>query len=60
MLQDRGRHCREELMTFDDILEKYRSTQYSMRDEGTRFEELMKAWLLTEPTYITTIEKVWM
>ena len=47
-------------MTFDDILEKYRSLSLSEREKGTKFEQLMLAWLMTERTYSTIIDKVWM
>ena len=47
-------------MTFQDILAKYRKQSFSERDKGTRFERLMKAWLLTAPPYQGVIKKVWM
>lgn len=34
-------------MTFNDILEKYRQNSFSEHDKGTRFEVLMKNFLLT-------------
>ena len=47
-------------MTFQDILAKYRKQSFSEQDKGTRFERLMKAWLLTAPQYQNVIKEVWM
>ena len=47
-------------MTFRDILNKYRTQSFSEQDKGTRFERLMKAWLLTAPQYQNVIKEVWM
>ncbi len=43
-------------MTFDEILEKYRTNSFSERDKGTRFEVLMKNFLPLH--YRGEIEKV--
>ena len=45
-------------MKFDDVLAKYRSISFSERDKGTRFERLMRAYLLTDPKY--TFKNVWL
>ena len=47
-------------MTFNDILQKYRSISTSERDKGDRFERLMQSYLLTEPLYRNKFTKVWM
>ncbi|MBQ6470468.1 MAG: DEAD/DEAH box helicase [Victivallales bacterium] len=47
-------------MTFLDILDKYRTQSFSEQNKGTRFERLMKAWLLTAPQYRNVIQEVWM
>lgn len=49
-------------MQFDDILDKYRSESYSERDKGTRFEELMARYFMTDPTYASILKwtKPWM
>ena len=47
-------------MIFDDILKKYRDYSFSERDKGTRFERLMRAYLLTDPKYTSTLKNVWM
>ena len=39
------------VVTIDELLEKYRSTEMSERDKGTKFERLMKNFLLTNPVY---------
>ena len=47
-------------MTFDDILAKYRIASFSERDKGTRFERLMRAYLLTDPKYTVILKQVWL
>ena len=47
-------------MNFIKVLEKYRTNAFSERDKGNRFERLIRAYLLTEPIYKTTIETVWL
>ena len=46
--------------TFSDILAHYRTTSFSERDKGTRFERLMRDYLMTDPTYASQLTKVWM
>ena len=38
-------------MTFDDILKNYRENSSSTHEQGSRFEILMKNFLLTYPPY---------
>ncbi len=45
-------------MPFQEILEKYRETSFSKRDQGTRFERLMRAYLLTDPKYAAVLKNV--
>ncbi|MDR3238643.1 MAG: restriction endonuclease, partial [Clostridiales bacterium] len=47
-------------MTFNDILAKYRVIAFSERDKGTRFERLMRAYLMTDPKYTPTFKSVWL
>ncbi|MCI5143031.1 MAG: hypothetical protein D3909_15135 [Candidatus Electrothrix sp. ATG1] len=47
-------------MSFNRILEKYRSIAFSERDKGDRFERLMQAYLQTDPKYADNLEKVWL
>ena len=47
-------------MSFRDILRKYRDESFSERDKGTRFERLMRGFLLTEPRYTSQLKDVQM
>ena len=47
-------------MDFTTILENYRKRSYSERDKGTRFEELMRRFMLTNPLYADEMDKVWL
>ncbi len=47
-------------MSFNSVLEKYRKIAYSERDKGTRFEVLMKHYLMTDPMYRKQFDKVWL
>lgn len=46
-------------MTFREILHKFRSESFSHREEGTRFERLMRSWMLSDPRY-SNLDIVWM
>lgn len=46
-------------MQFREILKQYRETSFTESNKGTRFERLMKLWLLSDPKY-TILEKVWL
>ena len=48
-------------MQFADVLRKYRSESNSERAKGTKFEELMARYFMTDPTYSTQLQwcKVW-
>ncbi|HOQ26816.1 MAG TPA: DEAD/DEAH box helicase family protein, partial [Methanomassiliicoccaceae archaeon] len=46
-------------MQFEDILKKYREIAISGSDLGTRFEELIARYLMTDPLYSSKLEKVW-
>ena len=48
------------MLTFDDLLAKYRSEAFHKSDQGTRFERLMRGFLLTEPVYRDTFKRVWL
>lgn len=45
---------------FNKVLDKYRKISFSEKDKGERFERLMKAYLLTDPKYISLFKKVWL
>lgn len=47
-------------MTFLEILSDIRKKAYTERDKGARFERLMRAYLLTDPLYATTLKTVWL
>ena len=47
-------------MTFEKILELYRKFATSESDKGTKFERLMKNFLLTYQVYKGVFEKVWL
>ena len=46
-------------MTFKEILEKYRAISFTEKEKGTKFERLMRSWLLTDPRY-ERLTHVWM
>lgn len=48
------------MMTFLNILEKYRKISFTERDKGDRFERLMQAYLQTDPKYSYRFKKVWL
>lgn len=47
-------------LKFDTVLEKHRELSFSEKDKGARFERLMQGYLLTNPMYENTFEKVWL
>ncbi len=47
-------------MTFVEILSDIRKKAFTERDKGARFERLMRAYLLTDPLYATTLKTVWL
>ena len=47
-------------MSFQRILEKYRTISFSEKDKGTRFERLMQAFLQTVPWYEGLLQHVWL
>ena len=48
------------MVTVDELLEKYRSAEISERDKGTKFERLMKNFLMTNPVYRGKFSDVWL
>lgn len=46
-------------MTFKQVLEKYRAISFTEKEKGTKFERLMRSWLLTDPRY-ERLTHVWM
>ena len=47
-------------MTIYDLLEEYRSTATTTRDQGTKFERLMLAFFQTDPLYREKFSQVWL
>ena len=47
-------------VTIDELLIKYRDENFSERDKGTKFERLMKNFLLTNPVYRGKFSKVFL
>lgn len=46
-------------MTFNEILNKFRSESFTQKDKGTQFERLIRSWLLSDPRY-SSLAKVWL
>ncbi len=46
-------------MTFKEVLRRFRSESFTEKDKGTKFERLMRAWLLSDPRY-SELAEVWM
>lgn len=47
-------------MTIYEVLDLFRSTAYTQKLKGEKFEKLMQRWLLADPTYKNIFTKVWM
>ncbi len=47
-------------MTIYEVLDLFRSTAYTQKLKGEKFEKLMQRWLLSDPTYKNIFTKVWM
>lgn len=48
------------IVSFNDVLTKFRREAFSERDKGFRFEKLMKKYLLIEPQYKNILKTVWL
>jgi len=46
-------------MTFEDILHKFRSTSFTEKEKGTRFERIIRSWFLSDPRY-NHLTDVWL
>lgn len=44
-------------MSLENILKKMGEDSFSLRDKGTRFEELIKNWFLSAPLYCDDIKE---
>ena len=47
-------------MSLENILKKMERDSFSLRDKGTRFEELIKNWFLSAPLYCDDIKEIWL
>jgi predicted helicase len=47
-------------MTFQEILRKFRTESFTEKEKGTKFEELMRLWLMTDPRYKDLFTQVWL
>ena len=47
-------------MSFQTVIDKYRSSAFSLRNQGDRFERLMQSFLRTYQLYDGKFEKVWL
>ncbi|STO30934.1 Predicted helicase [Fusobacterium necrogenes] len=47
-------------MSLGNILKKMERDSFSLRDKGTRFEELIKNWFLSAPLYCDDIKEIWL
>lgn len=48
------------ILSFSDVLKKFRREAFSERDKGARFELLMKQYMLSEPTYEGRFKQIWL
>lgn len=46
--------------SFKTLLNKYRDSAFSLRNQGDKFERLMQAFLRTEPMYAGLFKNVWL
>lgn len=50
----------EIICSFKDLLQKYRDSAFSLRNQGDKFERLMAAFLKTAPMYSGMFKNVWL
>ncbi len=48
------------ILSFQDVLNKYRKYSFSERDKGYRFEKLMQVFLKTYPVYDGKFKQIWL
>ena len=48
------------ILSFNDVLNKFRKEASSERDKGNSFEKLMKKYLQVEPQYENTLKEIWL
>ena len=47
------------IMTFKEVLKQFRTQSFTEKEKGTKFERLMKRWLLTDPRF-NQLTQVWL
>ena len=47
-------------MHIREVLESIRASALSEQEKGRRFEKLIKAWFMTDPTYASALDAVWL
>lgn len=50
----------ESVLSFEDVLKKFRNEAFSERDKGARFEKLMKSYLQLAPEYAGKFKEIWL
>lgn len=48
------------ILSFRDVLTKFRKEAFSERDKGTKFERLMKSYLQIAPEYEGKFKEIWL
>lgn len=48
------------ILSFRDVLTKFRKEAFSERDKGTKFERLMKSYLQIAPEYEGKLKEIWL
>ena len=48
------------ILSFKDVLNKFRNEAFSERDKGTKFERLMKSYLMIAPEYTGKFKEIWL
>lgn len=48
------------ILSFTDVLNKFRNEAFSERDKGTKFEKLMKSYLMIAPEYTGKFKEIWL
>ena len=48
------------ILSFTDVLNKFRNEAFSERDKGTKFERLMKSYLMIAPEYTGKFKEIWL
>ena len=47
-------------MSFATVIDKYRTQSFNTRDQGYKFERLMKSFLMTDRRYSSLFDNIWL